>query len=136
MSGSPVVALRKAIRLALLANGPLVARLGGANVFDEAPREAIPPYVAYGDSLARDWSSASDRGAEQFVILNVWSIQRGLREALDIAARVTALLDDQPLALENHHLVNLRLVSMETRREANGRFVRAAIRLRAVSEAL
>ena len=136
MSGSPVVALRKAIRLALLANGPLVARLGGANVFDEAPREAIPPYVAYGDSLARDWSSASDRGAEQFVILNVWSIQRGLREALDIADMIAGLLDDQPLALTGHHLVNLRLVALETRREANGRFARASLRLRAVTEAL
>ena len=136
MSGSPVVALRKAIRMALLANGPLVARLGGANVFDEAPREAIPPYVAYGDSLARDWSSASDRGTEQFVILNVWSIQRGLREALDIADMIADLLDDQPLALAGHHLVNLRLVALETRREANGRFARASLRLRAVTEAL
>ena len=136
MSGSPVVALRKAIRMALLANGPLVARLGGANVFDEALREAIPPYVAYGDSLARDWSSASDRGTEQFVILNVWSIQRGLREALDIADMIAGLLDDQPLALAGHHLVNLRLVALETRREANGRFARASLRLRAVTEAL
>ena len=136
MSGSPVVALRKAIRISLLANGPLVARLGGANVFDEAPREAIPPYVAYGDSLARDWSSASDRGTEQFVILNVWSIQRGLREALDIADMIASLLDDQPLALTGHHLVNLRLLALETRREANGRFARASLRLRAVTEAL
>ena len=136
MSGSPVVALRKAIRLALLANGPLVARLGGANVFDEAPREAIPPYVAYGDSLARDWSTATDRGTEQFLVVNVWSIQRGLREALDIADMIAGLLDDQPLALTGHHLVNLRLVALETRREANGRFARASLRLRAVTEAL
>ena len=135
MSTSPVIALRKAVRLVLLADAALLAALGGPSIYDEAPREASPPYIAYGDSQARDWSTSTDRGTEQFLTIEVWSIQRGLREALDIAARVTALLDDQPLALDNHHLVNLRLVSMETRREANGRFVRAAIRLRAVSEA-
>ena len=69
-------------------------------------------------------------------MVEVWSIQRGLREALDLAARVIALLDDQPLALEGHRLVNLRLVQMETRRELNGRLVRASIRLRAVTEVL
>ena len=136
MSISPVIALRKAIRNALLANAALVARLGGPSIFDEAPREAIPPYVAYGDGLARDWSSATDRGTEQFIILNVWSLQRGLREALEIADLVGGLLDDKPLTLDGHHLVNLRLVSVETRREANGRFARASLRLRAATEAL
>ena len=136
MSASPVIALRKAVRAALLADAALLAALGGPNVFDEAPREASPPYVVYGDSLARDWSTVSDRGAEQFLVVQVWSLQRGVREALDLAARVTALLDDQALALEGHRLVNLRLVAMETRRELNGRFVRVSIRLRAVTEAL
>lgn len=136
MSASPVISLRKAVRALLLADPALLASLGAPAIYDEAPREAVPPYVAYGDSSARDWSTNSDRGTEQFLVIEVWSLQRGLREALDIAARVTALLDDQPLALDNHRLINLRLVSMETRREANGRFVRAAIRLRAVTEAL
>ena len=135
-SASPVIALRKAVRAVLLADAGLTAALGGPSIFDEAPREASPPYVVYGDSQTRDWSTISDHGTEQFLVIEVWSFQRGLREALDIAARVTALLDDQPLALEGHHLVNLRLVSMETKREANGRFVRASARFRATTEAL
>ena len=136
MSISPVIALRKAIRAQLLADAMLVAKLGGANVFDEAPREAIPPYVAFGDATARDWSSSTDRGTEQFAILNVWSLQRGVREALDIADRIAAVLDDAALTLDSHHLVNLRLVSQETKREAAGRFARASLRFRAVTEAL
>ena len=136
MSASPIIALRKAIRTTLLADASLSAALGGPHIYDEAPREAQPPYIAYGDSQTRDWSTVSDRGIEQFLVIEVWSIQRGLREALDIAARVIALADDQALTLEGHHLVNLRLVSMETKREANGRFVRASVRLRAVTEAL
>ena len=133
---SPVIALRKAIRLQLTGDAALVAKLGGPNVFDEAPREAIPPYVAFGDSSLRDLSTSTDRSAEQFAVLNVWSLQRGLREALDIADRVAALLDDAALALDGHRLVNLRLVSLETKREGSGRFARASLRFRAVTEAV
>ena len=136
MSLSPVIALRKAIRAQLAADAVLVAKLGGANIFDEAPREATPPYVVFGDATARDWSSSTDRGTEQFAVLDVWSLQRGVREALDIADRVAAVLDDAALALDSHHLVNLRLVSQETKREASGRFARASLRFRAVTEAL
>ena len=136
MSTSPVVALRKAIRLRLIADATLLARLGGPNVFDEAPREAIPPYVAFGDAGLRDLSTVSDHGAEQFAVLHVWSLQRGLREALEIGDRISALLDDAALALEGHRLVNLRLVSLETKREGNGRFARASLRFRAVTEAV
>ena len=134
MSASPVIALRKAVRAILLADGGLASALGGPAIFDEAPREANPPYVVYGDSQTRDWSTISDHGTEQFLVIDVWSLQRGMREALDIAARVTGLLDDQPLVLEGHHLVNFRLVAMETKREANGRFVRASLRFRAATE--
>ena len=133
---SPVIALRKAIRLQLTGDAALVAKLGGPNVFDEAPREAIPPYVAFGDSSLRDLSTSTDRSAEQFAVLNVWSLQRGLREALDIADRVAALLDDAALALDGHRLVNLRLVALETKREGNGRFARASLRFRAVTESV
>lgn len=136
MSVSPVIALRKAVRALLIGDAALIAKLGGPNVFDEAPREAVAPYVAFGDAQWRDLSTSSDRGAEQFVILNVWSLQRGLREALDIAENVGALLDEAALTLDGHRLVNLRLASLETRRENNGRFARASLRFRAFTEVL
>jgi hypothetical protein len=134
MSTSPIVALRKAIRAALIADPALSGLLGGAFVFDEAPRGAALPYVAFGDSQTRDWSTATDRGIEQFLPLNIWSQQRGLAEALTIAARVTDLLDDAALALDGWRLVNLRLVASETKREANGRLARASLRFRAAME--
>jgi hypothetical protein len=133
---SPVVALRKAIRAALLANSELTAKLGGAHVFDEAPRDAVAPYVTFGDVSVRDWSTASDTGAEQFVILHAWSMQRGVREALDVAAIVAAALDDASLSLDAHRLVAIRFISLEARRDYNGRFARASARFRAVTEQL
>ena len=131
---SPVTALRKAIHAALAADAALTAQLGGAAVYDEAPREALPPYVTFGEASARDWSTATDHGLEQVVVINCWSTQRGARESLDIADRVAAVLHNAALTLTGHRLVNLRLVSQETKREAAGRFARTSLRLRAVTE--
>lgn len=136
MSESSIVSLRKAIRDALLADAALTGMLAGARVFDEAPRGTEPPYVTFGDARTRDWSTAGGRGAEHFVVLDVWSQQRGEREALSIAARVQDLLDDVSLTLADHHLVNLRFQQVETRRENQGRFTRASLRFRAATETL
>ena len=136
MSASPVIALRKAIRTHLLADAPLAAALSGDKVYDEAPRNADPPYVLFVDSQLRDWSADSSRGAEQFLTIAILTTARGLSGALDIAQMIVDLLDDAPLTLEDHALINLRFQSMETRREQSGRFARVAMRLRATTEYL
>lgn len=136
MSTSPVVALRKAILAHLTADAAFVAALGGAKAFDEAPRNVEPPYVVFADAQMRDWSAQLSRGAEQFLVLSVFSTQRGVREALDIGQRIIDLLDEAPLALLGHTLVDLRFVAIETRREQNGRFARVNLRFRATTESV
>ncbi|MBI1867715.1 MAG: DUF3168 domain-containing protein [Methylocystis sp.] len=136
MSTSPVVALRKAILAHLTADAAFVGALGGAKVFDEAPRNVEPPYVVFADAQMRDWSAQLSRGAEQFVVLSVWSTQRGQREALDIAQKVVDLLDEAPLVLQDHALVDLRFAAAETKREQNGRFARVNLRFRATTESV
>lgn len=136
MSASPVIALRKAVRAHLLADAALVAALDGPKVFDEAPRGGDPPYVLFAETQMRDWSAQASRGAEQFQTLAVVSTQRGLGAALDLAQRIVDLLDEAPLALEGHALVDLRFVSLDTRRDQSGRFARVAIRFRAATEYL
>lgn len=131
---SPVLALRRAILAALLADGALTASLGGAHVYDEAPPGAPAPRIALSDVQSRDWSAQNSSGAEQIVVLSVFSGARGMREALDIADRVVALLDEAPLALAGHRLIDLRFVALATRREQNGRYARADIRFRATTE--
>lgn len=136
MSASPIIALRKAIIAFILADARLAAMLGGPKVFDEAARAAEAPYVVFAEAQMRDWSAQLSRGAEQFLIMSVYSTQRGLREALDIGQRIVALLDEAPLTLESHSLVDLRFVAMESKREQNGRFARVNLRFRATTEAL
>lgn len=136
MSTSPVVALRKAILAHLTADAAFVATIGGAKVFDEAPRNVEPPYVVFADAQMRDWSAQLSRGAEQFLALSVFSTQRGAREALDIAQKVVDLLDEASLVLQDHALVDLRFVAIETKREHNGRFARVNLRFRATTESV
>jgi len=135
MSASPVVALRKAIRAHLLADAGFAAALG-EKLYDEAPRGAEPPYALFADAQSRDWSADLSRGAEQFLVIGVTSTMRGLSEALELAQRIADLLEEAPLTLQDHQLVDLRFLSMETRREQSGRFARVNLRFRATTEYL
>jgi hypothetical protein len=136
MSASAIIALRKAIRARLLGDAALVGALGGSKVFDEAPRSADPPYALFAETQLRDLSADLSRGAEQFFTLAVVSTARGLSGAPEISHRLITLLDEAPLALEGHALVDLRFVSLETRRDPGGRFARVNLRFRAATENL
>jgi hypothetical protein len=136
MSLSPVIALRKALRMHLLGDAALVAALGSEKIFDEVPRDQEPPYIAFGDVQLREWDALLQKGAEQFLLLHVWSLQPGLRQVLSFAQELTELCDEASLVLEEHHLVSLRFQSLETKREDKGRFARATLRFRALTETL
>jgi hypothetical protein len=131
---SPILALRRAMLAALAADSALVALLGGARIHDEAPPGAPFPRVVFSDAQCRDWSAQISRGAEQVVTISAWSDRRGTRQALDIADRIVAVLDEAQLTLAGHSLVDLRFVALVTRREQNGRLARADVRFRATTE--
>jgi hypothetical protein len=134
MSVSPIVALRKAMRDALLADPGLLEALGGPKVHDVAPRGAQPPWLAFGETKMRDWSTASGRGVEILAAIEARSVEPGSRQAFDLAERVAAQLDDAALALADWRLVRLAHVATEARRENDGRYARVAIRFRALLE--
>jgi hypothetical protein len=128
------VALRAAIYDALVADAPLTTLLGGPKVYDEVPRAAVFPYVTLGEAEISDWSTATEGGAEVQLTLHAWSRQGGHREAHEIAGALLQALDDAPLSLTDHRLVNLRFATADIRREADGRTYRALLRFRAVTE--
>jgi hypothetical protein len=132
---SPVVALRKAMRDALLADASLLSALGAARVYDIAPPQAQAPWIAFGDTRLRDWSSASGRGVEILAQIDVVSTQPGQREALELAELVTRRLDDAALPLAGWRLVRLAFVGADARRSDQNRFARVALRFRALIEA-
>lgn len=127
-------ALRAAIHDALNADAALVNILGGPKVYDEPPRTAAFPYVTLGETRIADFSAGDASGEEHQLTLHAWSRQGGHRESHLIAGALLQALDDAPLTLSDHHLVNLRFAVADVRREADGRTYHALVRFRAVTE--
>ena len=100
--------LQKAVFAALAADAPLIALLGAARIYDDVPQSADFPYLTFGQSTARDWSTASEDGSEHTITLNVWSQAKGRNEVHEIMAAARSALHGQPLTLEGHRLINLR----------------------------
>lgn len=135
-SDSPALALRAAIHGALCANEPLVALLGGARVHDVPPADAVFPFIALGEAVVADWSTATEAGTEHALTLHAFSRSGGRAEAFALAAAVTDALNDAPLVLAGHRLANLRATTAEVRRDSDGLTFHALVRFRAVTEPL
>jgi uncharacterized protein DUF3168 len=127
-------ALRAAIHDALTANAALTSLLGGPNVYDEPPRAAAFPYVTLGEARVADYSTGTETGEEHQLTLHAWSRQGGHREAHLIAGALLQALDDAPLTMAGHTLINFRFSVADVRREADGRTYHALVRFRAVTE--
>src|SRR4029079_14601476 len=112
----------------------LISALGGQKIYDEPPREAAFPYVTLGATRIAALSAGSEPGLEHQLTLHAWSRQGGQREAHVIAGALLQALDDAPLALAGHRLVNFRFATADIRRESDGRTYRALVRFRAVTE--
>jgi hypothetical protein len=134
MTGTdPAWALQTAVHARLAADPELIGLLGGPRIHDEVPRSEAAPYVHLAEATVRDWSTATEAGAEVLFAVIIFSKAAGRREALAIAERVRALIHEAPLALEGHRLVNLRYAATETLRNVKeGR--RALLRFRAALE--
>ena len=133
---SPVLALRQAILAAAAADLPLKTLMGGSlRLYDEPPRGAEPVYALFGDVTAADWSTDFDRGHEQDLAIVVWSQPSGACLALAAAERFAAILDDAPLLLDGHRLVNLRTTELVSARDKDTGLTRVTLSLRAVTEA-
>jgi len=133
---SPALALRKAIHGALVADAPLAALLGGPRVHDAPPKDAAFPFVALGEAVVSDWSTATEAGTEHALTLHAFSRSGGRAEAYALAAAVQEALHDAPLVLAGHQLANLRATTAEVVRDKDGRTFHALVRFRAVTEPL
>jgi hypothetical protein len=131
---APSRALQGAVFEALSGDATLQGLLGGANVFDGAPRNQPAPYVHLGEITARDWSTATEAGSEISFAIVAWSRAEGRSEGLAIADRVVTLLHDAALDLDGWRLVNLRHVATETARVEKPEGRRTVARFRAVVE--
>lgn len=126
--------LQKAINLALRSDAALVALLGGAKIFDDVPQGSEFPYLTFGQSSARDWSTGTDTGHEHVITLHVWSRAAGRRQIYAIVGAVEAVLHDKSLTLSGYRLINLRHEFSDARRDPDGDTYHGIVRYRAVTE--
>jgi hypothetical protein len=130
---SSAAELQKAIFEALSANAALAA-LVGERILDHAPANVSFPYITFGRSTVYDWSTGTEAGSEQLFTLHVWSKAKGKREVLAMIELARATLHDQPLELETHRLVNIRVEFSEARFDEDQSVHHGVLRLRAVTE--
>jgi uncharacterized protein DUF3168 len=134
MMSSAGFALQKAIFEKLSSDPATLAALGGPRIYDDAPARAEFPFVTFGQSTERDWSTGTEIGFEHLVTLHVWSRGRGRKEAQAVIAAARDALHDQQLTLTGHRLVNLRHEYSEARRDNDGETFHGIARFRAVTE--
>ena len=130
----PGSSLEKAIHGTLTSDTEVITLLGGARVYDDVPRGAEFPYLTFGQSTARDWSTDSEGGSEHIVTLNVWSRHAGEREVHLIMAAVRDALHGADLAIAGHRLINSRHEASEASRDPDGETYHGIVRFRAVLE--
>jgi hypothetical protein len=127
-------ALLQAIHARLAGDPGLTALIGADGIHDRLlPRPKLPAIV-FGELETRNLSTGTEGGEEHFLTLEVWSEGEGRRQALEIAGRVTGLLDDAELVPEGTALVSLLRISERSRREPKTRAFRVELRFRAVTE--
>jgi hypothetical protein len=131
---SPAWELQKAIYATLIADAPLVALLGGTRIYDDVPRGAAFPYVTFGPSTARDWSTGTESGSEHLLTLRVWSKAGGEKEVHLVLDAIRAALHEASLTLTGHRLVSLRHETSDATREPDGETYHGTARFRALTE--
>lgn len=130
------LALQQAMCAALAADGPLTTLLGGAFVYDELPRGEPAPHVVFSTIETRDWSTMEAKAHEHFVTVDIATNARSRALAQALCDRVEAVLDNAPLTLAGHRLVNLRLVFWSVARMKSEQTFGASLRFRAATEPL
>lgn len=109
----PTWPVQKAVYGLLTADKSLADLLVGG-VHDYTPETAPYPFLVVGEALDVPDNRLDGFGWQTTVTLHVWTKAEGNRQGLEIGARVTALLDHQPLTLPGYNHVVTRFEFSQT----------------------
>ncbi|MGW2591954.1 DUF3168 domain-containing protein [Streptomyces sp. NPDC001515] len=133
---SPMLPLQRAVLDVLRGDSALTAAVSG--VYDYVPEAAAYPFVVVGESLETPGNAHDRYGRETVMTLHVWTQHRGHSQGLTIAARITALLDHQPLTVPGlaHVVTRYEFSQTLTDPEPPGDIRHVVLRYRVVTEQL
>lgn len=131
---SPMAPVQAAVLQRLKGDATLSGLITG--VYDYLPEETPFPYVMVGEATEVPGNAHDRYGRETVVTLHVWSQYRGYAQALKIGARVTALLDHQPLTITglDHVVTRYEFSQTLTDPESPGNIRHLVLRYRVVTE--
>ncbi|NTJ41711.1 DUF3168 domain-containing protein [Agrobacterium larrymoorei] len=128
-------ALLRAIHERLAADAFLARALGPQGLIDRLMPRVVLPCVMPGEVESRDYSTATEKGEEHMLTLEVWCDEGGRQKSQEIASRIMVLLDDAPLVLGGGvTLVSLFYRSLRSRRATKTQQFVTEMRFRAVTE--
>ncbi|MFJ4863397.1 DUF3168 domain-containing protein [Streptomyces sp. NPDC088748] len=104
--------VQAAVYARLTGDATLMALLSG--VYDFVPESVAFDYVVIGEATEIPDNRHGGFGRETTLTLHVWSKYRGHARGQRIAARITALLDHQPLTIADLHHVSTRFEFSQT----------------------
>ncbi|MDR3494073.1 MAG: DUF3168 domain-containing protein [Ancalomicrobiaceae bacterium] len=131
---SAVLALQTAVKSLLSADATLTSAIGAARIYDGAPRDAAVPFVSLDEIVTRRRDGLAAMLEEHRFTLRIWSKAGGKREAVAIADRIVALLDDAQPALSGHRVVRLYLETSDARVAKDRVATETALRFVALTE--
>ncbi|MCM2390197.1 DUF3168 domain-containing protein [Streptomyces albipurpureus] len=109
---SPLLPILDAIRIRQTGDPALMALISG--VYDWVPESATYPYIVIGEATEIPDNRHRGYGWQTTITQHVWTRHRGHSKGLAIGARVTALLDHQPLTVTGFHHVVTRFEFQQT----------------------
>jgi hypothetical protein len=98
-------------------------------------RRNLPPIRSLRSDRA--WfaiGARAPRTAPSTISLHVWSRSGGKKQVQEILEAIKSVLHYRPLALPDHHLVNLRYELSEARLDPDGDTFHGIVRYRAMTE--
>ena len=94
---APMLAVQSAVYARLKGDATLTGMISG--VYDYVPETAAYPFVVIGEALETPDNRHGGFGRQTVITLHAWSRYQGYAQVLRIGARVTELLDHQPLTI-------------------------------------
>lgn len=125
-------AAQQAVYTALAASADLQALIGNpARIFDQVPADTAEPYVILGEGSIEPFDTKSTAGADQEMVLEIWSGHRGAKIVKQILDAAHSALHEAALSVAGANFVLCRFSGAEIARDSDGlsTFARARFRI-------
>lgn len=122
--------IQKAIYEKLIGNSALMAIISG--VFDHVPQVTTYPFVSIGAASSADFSNISKNITDYLLNIDIWSREKGRRQAVQIMDMIYALLHNGSIVVAGQIVVSLRVLSTAIELENDGVTYHGKIRLKII----